>query len=126
VNPRPSQSGQLGLYLAARGFGGQYIVYSGRPYPGFDTTRLLNGSADADSSDAPLVPVAIGALSYLYRNLAESGDSGKASQYNANADKYQRAFYDLAGQHTVVDQPSQGGRGLPRTFSPPVFRSGVG
>lgn len=52
---------------------GQIIIYSKRPYPAFDATRLSSGAADADETDAPLQAAAFGAIANIM--LGREGES---------------------------------------------------
>lgn len=61
------QNGVLTIRLPNVGRG-QFLVYSKRPYPGFDATRLTSGAADADSTDAPLDAICAGALAVIARS----------------------------------------------------------
>ncbi len=63
-----------GLRLKAGNIGhGQIIIYSKRPYPAFDSTRLSSGAADADETDAPLQATAFGAIANIL--LGREGES---------------------------------------------------
>lgn len=75
---------------------GQLVVHSNRSYPTFDATRVSAGTADADKSDAPLVPVAVGAIARLYESV---GDLGQAMYW-------ERKFQQLAAAHLYV--PTKG------------------
>lgn len=61
------QNGVLTIKLPQVGRG-QFLIYSKRSYPGFDSTRLISGAADADSSEAPIDAVVAGALAVLSRS----------------------------------------------------------
>lgn len=71
---------------------GQILIYSRRPYPGFDATRLISGAADADSSDAPIDAVCAGALSRIYFGL--EGETSPNYLY------WEDQFSQMARKHT--------------------------
>lgn len=70
IDPKYDQN-SLALINAPMGRSGQFVVYSWRSYPQFDSARVLAGTADADETDAPLLTVACGALAELYRGMGE-------------------------------------------------------
>lgn len=88
------QGGTLQMYVPR--CSGQLVVHSNRSYPTFDATRVSAGTADADESDAPLVPVAVGAIARLYESV---GDLGQAMYW-------ERKFQQLAAAHLYV--PTKG------------------
>lgn len=80
----------------------QLLVWSKRPYPGFDSTRLTSGAADADSTDAPKEIVATGAIARLFRGRADSeyampNDVRRAEEWEAK-------FADMARRHQALPQ----------------------
>lgn len=101
--------------------GKQVMVRSERPYPAFDATRVGAGSADADSSDAPLTLVACGMLAYAFERMAVK----QPEMYGASAKKWMAEFDTLRGENlqTLDDSPmtlmKQIGRGK---FYQPVER----
>lgn len=101
------------LLVEPRGRGGQIIVYSRRPYPQFDATRVAGGTADADSSDAPLVEVATMAIARLYEGLARNGGED-TSRYSQIASDWNTRAEHLALAHYVQTEPPKGGINLPR------------
>lgn len=94
------QAGTIRLKVPTRG-DGQLIVYSKRPYPGFDNTRLVSGAADADSSDAPLEAVACGAIARLFKGRA-MGDTQSADWVRAA--EWETKFTRLAQKHLYLPQ----------------------
>lgn len=80
----------------------QLLVWSKRPYPGFDPTRLTSGAADADSTDAPKDIVATGAIARLFRGRA---DSEYAMPNDVRrADEWEAKFADMARRHQALPQ----------------------
>lgn len=106
-------NGTLALILPEMGRNAQYIVYSKRPYPGFDETRLVAGTADADSTDAPLIPVVCGAIARLFGGLAD-GSPNDGPRNLAIAQQWEERFNLLAMEHMGVDETPKGGLDLPR------------
>lgn len=94
------QAGTIRLKVPTRG-DGQLIVYSKRPYPGFDNARLVSGAADADSSDAPLEAVACGAIARLFKGRA-MGDTQSADWVRAS--EWEAKFTRLAQKHLYLPQ----------------------
>ena len=102
---------------AGIGFGRQLVIESLRPYPQFDSTRLIAGSADADSTDAPLTTLAICALA----ELQESGAGRKREDWKKN---WRDAADFAAGRHLYED--SRGKMGInfrPPQLAPPPVRA---
>jgi hypothetical protein len=101
--------------------GKQVMVRSERPYPAFDATRVASGSADADSSDAPLTLVACGILAYAFEKMAVR----QPEMYGEPAKRWRAEFDTLRGENlqTLDDSPmtmmKQTGRGK---FYQPVIR----
>lgn len=91
---------------------GQLAVYSQRPHPGFITTRLSDGTADSDSSDAPLIPVAAGAIARLYEGLAQT-ESPDRPRFLALSDQWEARFQTMAGRHLYTHSGTQRDFGLP-------------
>ena len=94
------------LILPKRNLGGQYVIYSARGYPKMQEARILAGTADADSTDAPLIPIATGALGRLYEFLGD----------DKNAAKWNWKFEELALKHLYQRNPRGDGVFLPRTM----------
>lgn len=89
------------MYLSAGGRGGCLLVQSQRPYEQFTQSRIDAGTADADSTDAPLDLIAYGALYHLFDDLPETPDQAK------KADKYRRIYHQLQEQHIAVDKTDE-------------------
>ena len=101
------------LLMEPRSRGGQIIVYSRRPYPQFDSTRVAGGTADADSSDAPLIEVATMAIARLFEGLART-QGEDTSRYAQIAGDWNNRAEHLALAHYVQTEPPKGGINLPR------------
>jgi len=113
------QNGVLSILVPPRGKKGQWIVYSKRPYPGFDSARLISGAADADSTDAPLVTVACGAIARLFKGKA-MGDVQSADWVRAK--EWEDKFATLANKLLYVGKDSLDDRlRLPR-IGPGIVR----
>lgn len=80
----------------------QLLVWSKRPYPGFDSARLISGAADQDSTDAPLEIVATGAIARLYRGRAESKYAEPTDL--RNAELWEQRFAPMARAHQALPQ----------------------
>ncbi len=123
-NFRVSQGGApLSLFLGRPGFGNQYVVYSRRPYPAFTGTRITGGLADADTSDAPLIPIAVGLLAEVFTAMAKRDDD-TAAQYGAMAAEYTREFTLLQKAHLQADTSANGGIPLKPGFAAVASRFG--
>ena len=110
--PEWAQDGALRITAPYTGFGGQLAVYSHRAYPQFDATRLRNGTADGDTSDAPLRCTAEGALAHLYKEIALSSTGTAADM--AKAERHERIFRQMAASHLLeADNPNVPGIDLP-------------
>jgi hypothetical protein len=77
---------------------GRLLITSGRPYPRFDSTRVLAGSADSDSSGAPLSLVSAGAIARLFEGLAQ-GQGNDTTRYRQIAAEWQARFNKMAQRH---------------------------
>lgn len=78
---------------------GRLLVTSGRPiYPRFDSSRVLAGSADSDSSDAPLSLVSAGAIARMFEGLAQ-GQGNDTTRYRQIAAEWQSRFNKMAQRH---------------------------
>lgn len=80
----------------------QLLVWSKRPYPGFDSARLISGAADQDETDAPLETVATGAIARLYRGRAESKYAEPTDI--RNAELWEQRFAPMARAHQSLPQ----------------------
>lgn len=77
-NRRPNlEQGQPLLLHYERRANAQIVIESQRPYAVFDSARLIAGTADLDSTDAPLDLIAHGALWRLYERLGDQKGSAK-------------------------------------------------
>lgn len=110
LTPRWTSDNPISFELPSYGLGSQIVIESYRPYPGFDPTRLYAGSADGDSHDAPLAPVAAGVL---YRSF-EAMASTNRDKYGPLAQRWGLSWESLAGGHTRVNGSASGGPQLPR------------
>lgn len=106
------QSQTLSLNNGSERSGGQYIVVSKRPYPGFDADRLATGAADQDVSDAPLIPVATGAIWKLFE-----------SHGDPRAEEWRDRFERLAVKHLNAPKPDINDR-LMQRLAPAARRFG--
>lgn len=83
--------GQPLLLQSFNGIGDQMVIRSYRPYAAFDETRVLSGSADADTTDAPLDLIAREAIFHLYAAFepdwreAKSVEGAKARKWYASS-----------------------------------------
>jgi len=93
--------GENRLWLGPKRFADSIIVESERPYPEFLRTRVEGGTADADTSDAPLDLVAYGALARFFEG-----------QVDARQIKYRKFYSALQAGHLRDDEGSQGGAQL--------------
>ena len=110
------QNSALKTRLPAVGIGKRWEISSGRPYPGFDATRLAAGTADSDSQDAPLEVIAVGAIYYLY--LAKLGkDSGTTKTWKSDWDT-------LRAKHMYVEDGNEGIKVNRRQLAPAARRMG--
>lgn len=105
------QNGTPVAVLPPIGFGQQYVFWTQRPYPRFNDTRLLAGSADADTSDAPKELIACGAMWRLHEGMGEVPDA--ASRYLAIASEYRERYEKLATGHLYMPSDHDGGVPLP-------------
>lgn len=80
----------------------QLLVWSKRPYPGFDSARLISGAADQDETDAPLETVATGAIARLYRGRAESKYAEPTDL--RNAELWEQRYAPMARAHQALPQ----------------------
>jgi hypothetical protein len=102
------QGGPLKIHNPHVGSPGQLIICSERPFPGFDATRLGTGAADADESDAPLVPVAVGTVAILLeQHLGKTHPESMA---------WRRKFESAILKH--LSYPTEGGHGK-KVLNPP-------
>ncbi len=99
-------AGTMALLTEPYAYGSQLVIYSLRPYPGLDATRLVAGTADADVSDAPLETVALGALWRLYDGLAQDDP-----QLAPTAQRWRMEYEALAVPH--VEDKGDGRAGAP-------------
>ncbi len=100
--------GTLAMFTPPYGWSSQIVVYSMRPYTGFDPTRLLAGTADADVQDAPLTTVALGALWRLYDGLSEGNPSVAQT-----AGRWRNEYEALAGPHLRNEDDGRAGMPMP-------------
>lgn len=79
-------SSSLELTLPRYGMGGQYVVYSRRPFPKFDSDRIAANTADGDITDAPLEVIATMALGRLFDGLKSNPGENHALYAQLAAD----------------------------------------
>lgn len=83
--------GQPLLVQSYNGLGDQFVIRSYRPYTEFDSARVLSGSADADTTDAPLDLIARSAIFHLYASFepnwreSSSVEAQKARKWYASS-----------------------------------------
>jgi hypothetical protein len=92
----------------------QLLVWSKRPYPGFDSARLISGAADQDSTDAPLEIVATGTIARLFRGRASGqyampGDDRMAAEWEAKFAQLARAHQTLPQRDVTENAYNYGG-----------------
>lgn len=92
------------LILPVQSKGSQYIVTSTRGYPAFDATRLRSGAADADTTDAPELDAAFGALAILFEGLRGRRNED-TEKFAALAADYRRRFDRLQTGHQANNEP---------------------
>ncbi len=101
-------AGTLAMNTPAYGWNAQIVVYTMRPYPGFDPTRLLAGTADGDTQDGPLTTVALGALWRLYDSVPQT------PEHVALAARWRAEYEALAAPHLDDEDDGRAGMPLPR------------
>lgn len=125
ISPRWSTNGGLNLILPQKGIGGQFLVYTKRPYPQFSETSLMSHAANGDDIDAPLVAVATGILARAYEQAAASVDSNPRKPfYAAEAAKWGMRFDQEARRNLYNEQSTQGKRAIKRAFRAAPLRFG--
>jgi hypothetical protein len=113
-------SGEIVIDVPQQGFPGRLILESYRPYPQFDSARVIAGTADADVSDAPPVLIATGAIARLYEGLAQTEDV-QADMYGRMSKEWTRRFEQMALSHTAKTDKQEFGLPLPTSgFSSPA------
>lgn len=114
-------NGTPSLILPEMGRAGTFHVYSQRPYPRLDSTRLLAGTHDADVIDAPVGLIAAGAIARLYEGM--SGMPGQdGNRYAAIAADWNHRYERMAMQHLGNPDAGQGVRIDRPMLAPPVRR----
>lgn len=101
-------NGTLTAVLPPISWGQQYVVYSQRPYPQFDSTRFLAGNADADVTDAPKDLIATGAMWRIHEALV-----GKMPDAEKWAGEYRQRYEQLAASHLYKPSDHDGAVNLP-------------
>ena len=104
-------SGSLAVIAPRVSRYGQYIVYSRRAFPRFTASRITAGTADADETDAPLIPLALGAIAKLYEGMALSGGEDTL-RYRQLAAEYSKRYEQAALAFRASENPQPGGRGF--------------
>lgn len=112
-------NGTLAIILPQMGRSGSFFIYSQRPYPRLDSTRLLAMTHDADVIDAPAPLIAAGAIARLYEGLsAMQGQDG--NRYAALSADWNRRFEQMALQHLGMPDTQNGVRFPRRMLAAPV------
>ena len=107
-------NGTLSLIMPQTGRTGNFMLYSQRPYPRLDSTRLLAGTMDADIVDAPVALIAAGAIARLYEGQsAMPGQDGQ--RYAALARDWNHRWEVMASGHLAIPDTERGVR-FPRQF----------
>lgn len=107
VKPRYGSTLPPRLFLGDKGFGGQFIVYTRRPYTKFNDVTLMTAS-DAVSTDAPLKVVAAGALARAFEMAANGVDGNpRKPQYEKLAADWNRRYEELARKHLFEEEDGQ-------------------
>lgn len=96
-------------WMGSKARNAQVVIESQRPFAAFDATRLNGGTADADSSDAPLDEIATLAIATFYTNRAEGAD-GTALDGNL-ARRWGGKSADVRG--LMLGQDSETQHGMP-------------
>lgn len=115
-------SGSLAVMAPRVSRYGQYIVYSWRAFPRFTASRITAGTADADETDAPVIPLALGAIAKLYKGLAGGGGEDR-SRYLQLAAEYGALFEQAALAFRNSENPQPGGRGFADRMKGPLAPS---
>lgn len=105
-------AGSIRLITPELGQPGQLIIYTSRPYPQFDPTRLAAGTADSDTNDAPLITVATGGIAKMYENLSEQEGPDQVRYYRLS-EKWRKKFELLALSQQYTHTGDQRSFGLP-------------
>ena len=111
LEPRFDTSGGLYVILPPHGLGAQYVVESYRAYPAFTASRITAGTADGDSTDAPLGLIAEGALYEFYRGLPRKPET--LERANAHLQTMKR----LQGRHLYRDEDRRLGLPIPQPLA---------
>lgn len=114
-------AGEVAILLPGYPRGGQWVFFTSRAYPKFDATRLAAGTADADAMDAPLVPVACGAIAELLEGMVgrEGVDDTRIASLAAF---WGRRAAKEAAKHFGTEETPRGGVDLPRALLAPAAR----
>lgn len=102
-----SQSESLPVMLPPRSLGEVWKVWIARSYPQFNEDRVRAGTADDDSTDAPLDIVAIGALAELYFRVAAGRESDSSTEYML-AQKYESSFNTMRANLLTMPDINRG------------------
>ena len=111
LEPRFDVAGGQYLILPVHGLGSQYVIESYRAYPQFTASRITAGTADGDTTDAPLALCAETALYELYRALPRT----KETQERAQA--HYRAMKQMQGRHLYRDEDRRLGLPIPQPLA---------
>ena len=115
-------SGSLAVIAPRVSRYGQYIVYSWRAFPRFTASRITAGTADADETDAPLIPLALGAIAKLYEGMALGGGEDTL-RYRQLAAEYSKRYEQAALAFRASENPQPGGRGFADRMRGPLAPS---
>jgi hypothetical protein len=105
------QSASLPVELPQMGRGRVYRIWTDRPYPQLDPTRLDAGTADDDVIDAPKELIATGALAHLYDDLAAANNQD-TQRYQQRAFYWRSQFVPMQRLHLFRDGTEHGARPL--------------
>ena len=120
----PEATAPLSFITQPLGYGRQYIIHSLRPYPQFDTTRLLAGTADGDSTDAPAPTIAAGALFHVFDTQSRNRKFTleKRTDLAEAANEWGTKWKLASEAHIHEDDRSGGGLAIPRQSFPALPR----
>ena len=123
VNPRYGSTLPPVLFLPEHGYGGQFIVYTKRPYTKYSEVTLMTGS-DTVTIDAPLTIVATGALARAYEMAAASPKPGDTRQprYAQLAADWNKRYEGLAKKHLYQEQDEGKRSMIKKSYSIPARR----
>jgi len=107
------QGGTLCAMLPPLSWGQQYVFWTQRAYPRLVDSRVLAGTADADTSDAPKELIAAGAMWRIHEALGSNADATTAGRYLGLAQTWHDRYEKLATAHLYLPEDHDGGVPLP-------------